>query len=617
MCVVRPPMDILVTSLFAIACLLLGDASRAQDPAHLTVARELFQVGGPSHSLRYSPDGKLLASGGDRGEVVVLDAATGEVKNVFEASDHWVGGLRFSPDGRRLAVVGRSATLWDLTTGDQLAEAACSSPQALDWSRNGKFLAAVANNGEAVLLAAKDLSVLQRLPLAGSTAVDAIAIDATSSKVAIGKRSGDTLVYEAATGKLLDTLKQPDWVHGLAWLDDGRLLRLGWQGTLRGYGEADLALGAKGFSLAAQADGSRVLVTTSKNVAWFEAGKQPVHHAVTGPIALHPDGARWVVAEHGQFVVRRGAEVVRTLPGVHRQSPGDAVMTGDGRYAVVVGVKWANGTTQVFDVQTGERLAVAGFPTKGELVANSQGTEVAVHTSASDNAHDTARELQFWAILPGKPLKAHLVRKVPFAMTVRTANPDCPPSVLSPDLRYFGHSDQLIDLEDDSRSFRPNRILFSETHPAGLDYIVSRMSMHSHIAGASGRGVLHVFSRDGVEVHKQRLLCAPRGIAPTLDGLQLAVSLRDEVQLLTLPKLENVQTLPFRFRQLVWIDEHTLLGSGLGDQLTLVDVRTGKELQTLQLGSWARRIDYHRDRGIALITVQDRGLIVRVHPPKK
>jgi len=609
-------MNILRMLPFAFVGLLCGSIAAQKPAAPLTIERELFQVGGASHSLRYSPDGTLLASGGDRGEVVVLDATTGAVRNVFEASDHWVGGLRFSPSGDRLAVVGRTLTLWDLATGKQLAVANSASAQSLDWSRDGKLLAAVASNGEAVLLDAKDLSLVHSLPLDGPTSVDSIAIDATCSKVAVGKRSGETFVFSVATGELLDKLKQPDWVHGLRWLDDGRLLRLGWKGTLRGYAETDQPLGATGYALAAQADGSRVLVRTSKDVVQFAPDQEPVHHVAKGPIALHPDGRHWAVADGGKFVVRDDDKVVRTLPGVHRQAPGDAVLTGDGRYAVVVGVKWAQGTTQVFDVATGARLAVQGFPTSGELVANSQGTEVVVHTSATDKARDTSRELQFWAILPGTPLKAHLVRKVPLTMKVRTANPDCPPGVLTADLRHFGHADQLIDLEDGARSFRPNKILFSETLPAG-EHIVSRMAMHSSIAGSPGLGMLHVFSRDGVEVHKLKLNAAPLRIAPTLDGKQLAVSQREELQILTLPKLENVKSLPVSCRQMVWLDDRMMLAAGLGDQLMLIDTHAEKVVQTLKLGSWARRIDYHRDRGVALVTVQDRGLIVRVALPNK
>jgi len=87
------------------------------------------------------------------------------------------------------------------------------------------------------------------------------------------------------------------------------------------------------------------------------------------------------------------------------------------------------------------------------------------------------------------------------------------------------------------------------------------------------------------------------------------------VELLTVPELKNQSTLPHSFRKLIWLNENYLLASGVGDELSIVDVRTGKLVQELKLGSWARRIDYHADRGIALVTVQDRALVIKVDVP--
>ncbi|MFT4512441.1 MAG: hypothetical protein ACI89X_004597 [Planctomycetota bacterium] len=56
---------------------------------------------------------------------------------------------------------------------------------------------------------------------------------------------------------------------------------------------------------------------------------------------------------------------------------------------------------------------------------------------------------------------------------------------------------------------------------------------------------------------------------------------------------------------------------GHGDQLMLLDVRTGEAVQELMLDSWTRLIDYRPNRGIALVTVQDRALIIRVRLPAK
>lgn len=607
---------------------------QVQRPECMSIERELFQVGGSSHSLRFSPDGALLASGGDRGDVAIYDANTGALMHTFEASDHWLGALRFSPDGARLAVVGRSVTLWDVASGKKLGETASKSANSLDWSPDGSLLAVVQGNGRAVLLNASDLSEVQALALPGPTAVDAIAFDHTSSKVAVGKRSGETFVFDVASGRRIDKLEQPDWVHGLAWLVDGRLLRLGWKGALRGAAGEDLSFEGNGYSMVASADGSRILVRSSKAVLEFQATAQTAElvaqHDLRGPVALHPNGKQWAIAAGAQLSIYEGSKVVRSFASSHREAPGDAVMTGDGRYAVVVGVRWSAGTTQVFEVATGRRIQVAGFPTTGELIANPQGTEVVVHAAAKaedDSAADElARELQYWAVLPppnpGAAHVARLVRKVPFRLQVRTANPDCPPGRLSSDSRYFSHGDQVIDLQDDARSHRPDRILISETHAAGEDCLVARIAMHSHLAGQPGRGQLLSFVRapDGnaITLHRlRRLNVAPRCIAPTPDGRQVAVALRDSIEVLTVPELENARTLPHSVRDLVWVADHHALATGHGDELMLLHMRTGELLQTLRLGTWVRRIDYHPARAVALVTVQDRTLIVRLELPAK
>ncbi|MEO6594105.1 MAG: hypothetical protein ABIP94_05080, partial [Planctomycetota bacterium] len=409
--------------------------AQVETKPQLLVERELFLIGGESHSLCYSLDGKWLASGGDRGEVVVVDAVTGAVRTVIEVSDHWIGGLHFSPDGERLAVVGRSFTLWDMRSGLRLGELPASGATPVDWSGDGALIAMVRSNNEALLLAADDLTVVRTLTLPGPTAVDAIAIDGKGERVAVGKRSGETFVFDVATGKLVDTLQQPDWVHGLAWLDDGRLLRLGWEGTLRGFATEDLPLGATAFSLAAQRDGSRVVVRTAHDIVRLAPGVEAVHLAGSGSIALHPDGQQWVRAFAGRVEIYRGNDLLRTLPDAHRQHPSDAVLTGDGRYAVVDadvidrgnpfmvmvmdGGPTHDGGRSVFEVATGARVANTGLPTEGTLVPMTQGVEVALLRYVTDPARVHTFELQFWEIALGNTKQARLVRSVPLVLEDR------------------------------------------------------------------------------------------------------------------------------------------------------------------------------------------------------
>jgi len=77
----------------------------------------------------FSPDGRLVATGDNGGDVVVWDVASGrEVRRLTDNTgdpgaqdiDGWLWGA-FSPDSRLLATsVGPNLRLWDLWTGQRL-----------------------------------------------------------------------------------------------------------------------------------------------------------------------------------------------------------------------------------------------------------------------------------------------------------------------------------------------------------------------------------------------------------------------------------------------------------------------------------------------------------------
>jgi len=111
----------------------------------------------------FSPDGRLVATGHNGGDVVVWDVASGrEVRRLRDNSgdpgaqdvDGWLWGA-FSPDGRLLATsVGPNLRLWDLWTGQRLwlathADHAFFTPPEADGRPpdGERVLVATANNG--------------------------------------------------------------------------------------------------------------------------------------------------------------------------------------------------------------------------------------------------------------------------------------------------------------------------------------------------------------------------------------------------------------------------------------------------------------------------------------
>jgi serine/threonine protein kinase/WD40 repeat protein len=91
-------------------------------------------------ALAWSPDGRLLAAGGDDRNVHVWDAEAGRVQSLLEGHQRWVTAVAFSPDGELLASSALDGTtrLWDPISGRPLVTAPGSF---LNFGADGRRLA--------------------------------------------------------------------------------------------------------------------------------------------------------------------------------------------------------------------------------------------------------------------------------------------------------------------------------------------------------------------------------------------------------------------------------------------------------------------------------------------
>lgn len=84
-----------------------------------TVVKRLSTPGHWVRAMAYSPDGRLLATGGGEGDIMLWDARTGKIARKLRAHKGAVRGLAFSSDGKRLVSgCDRHGEDWSYTHGD-------------------------------------------------------------------------------------------------------------------------------------------------------------------------------------------------------------------------------------------------------------------------------------------------------------------------------------------------------------------------------------------------------------------------------------------------------------------------------------------------------------------
>jgi Tol biopolymer transport system component len=110
-----------------------------------------------SHSLAWSPDGSLLASGGGpgEGEIRIWNIGTGKCDEVLSGNRSMIKTLAWSPDGKRLAAGSEdnSIRLWAPYTDNnpRMLSGHISQVQSVAWSPDGQRLASTGRGNRLIV----------------------------------------------------------------------------------------------------------------------------------------------------------------------------------------------------------------------------------------------------------------------------------------------------------------------------------------------------------------------------------------------------------------------------------------------------------------------------------
>ncbi len=366
------------TSCAAVSCDLKSWASGSYDRDVLVwdaasgdVVRSLSGHTGLINAVAWSPDGERVASASSDHSARIWDAAQGVELKVLIGHTDDVNDVRWSPDGMRIATASFDGTVrvWD-TAGRALQVAAHhrSDVNGVAWFPDGRRLAAASDDGTVSVFDAGD-GRLRRILDCTESWVDQVAVHPDGRRVASACLDGTVAIFDVETGRRLRTLRDASCaVKAVAWSADGsRLAAASYDGCVRIYGDGDFRL-----LTVWRAEGlwNRTLAFSANGVATGSFGGGPVElgaagarqlgstatHGLNG-LAVAPDGVAAVCSDDGRiYEVDLARRALTRIIGRHDAAVLCAAISPDGRR--VASGSWDR-TVRVWDRAT--RSCVASW----------------------------------------------------------------------------------------------------------------------------------------------------------------------------------------------------------------------------------------------------------------
>jgi WD40 repeat protein len=288
------------------------------------------QQTGAMLTLRFSPDGRQLATPSLNGTAQIWNASTGHLEATLKGHTGQVAALAYSPDGNLIATSGTDGTarLWDALSGRQVLVLPGHNGAVDDvaFSPDGRRLATASEDGSARIWDITPQGSRDWLTLAAHTGpVDSVVYSPDGTRLlTTGLVDGKAKVWNARTGALIHSYRRPtnpgsaftpaslrNNIFAGATSPDGNLAAsVDSNGTVQlqdaatGKLQATLASHHQGVqSLAFDRDGKRLAIGNFDGTAvvWDAASGQPprtfaTHNGIIEAVAFSPDNTRLATA---------------------------------------------------------------------------------------------------------------------------------------------------------------------------------------------------------------------------------------------------------------------------------------------------------------------------------
>ena len=296
-----------------LACVAMGSGSPSAialaQASGLPAERVLSGHTGEVSAVTFSPDGKLLGSGGSDRTIRVWHADTGRLSQILSGHTGPVRALAFSTAGRHVASASADGTtrIWDIQSGKEVRafSSQFGTVRSLAFSPDGKLLV---GGGDAGALRIWDWETAQQVKAmkSGFGVVFSVAFSPDGRIIATGSADGRVHLWDQASGNRSGALAgHTGAVYAVAFSPDGVLIASGsadrtvrlWEvatGRPRGMfvGHTDEVL-----SLAFAPESRRVVSASADGTIriWDcatgeEERALTVHHGPVIAVAMSPDG---------------------------------------------------------------------------------------------------------------------------------------------------------------------------------------------------------------------------------------------------------------------------------------------------------------------------------------
>lgn len=309
----------------------------AQEPLPAGAIKRLgsarLRTGSRILCVRFSPDGRFLASGGGNDPVRIWDASTGE--QVKELKDAWVNALIFSSRGTRLITADsfKAVREWDLANTTEVAQLKGheSAVTCMAISSDNTLLATADQTG-AIILWELFLSPKQLQRCTGHTGeITALAMSPDGRTLASASNDRSIRIWNAADGTSQRVLDGGCCVAALVFLANGALASAGDDNQIRIW---DLNAGK-------------------------QVGAWSGHEDTVTALLLTPDG-KTVISGARDKTIRLWNVADGKQTGAIERDLGDSdalTLSPDGKVLVAAGI---NNTMRRWDMETRKELDAGG-----------------------------------------------------------------------------------------------------------------------------------------------------------------------------------------------------------------------------------------------------------------